>query len=567
MSKSIVLHTLLILFIISGFSEVRLIQPHSHAINMQIPDGPAMEKLLNTSYSMDVLTNTGSFYAQKEAGFNHLPAALHERNLRILIQLSSNKGWYFVFLTVILILGFALLVFQHKHKSASRQKNHFRERLNEQNREIIKVKQEMAEKGRKIKLFEELTLKQEKEINQYKNETGFYRDMLERNADERALELLLAKEKAEYADKLKTSFLANMSHEIRTPLNAIMGFLNLYYEEGYTTEEREAFRSYIEKSSKDLIQIIDDILDISRIEADKLMISNTVCDLDKLLSELNSFYQKGVIKSKMKVELIYGQPEVHATIITDPLRLRQILINLIDNALKFTEVGSVKFGYESKKDSILFYVKDTGIGISEDNKKIIFDSFTRVENHKRKLYHGTGIGLTLAKKLTELLGGRIWVESQIDIGSQFYFTLPKRIVQQAETLQLESQEATFKQIDLKKLTILIAEDEESNYFYLNKLLKFTGATMVRASTGIDATEEIKKNQEINLVLMDIKLPMMDGIEAMKKIKEVNPSMPIIALTAYAMKEDEEMMLKSGFDAYITKPVHDKELLRIIQMLT
>ena len=465
---------------------------------------------------------------------------------------------------MILILGLVLLIIQHKLKSVNRQKDHFRDHLNEQNREIKKAKQEITEQSRKIKLFEDLALKHEKEINQYKNETGFYRDMLERNVDERARELLLAKEKAEYADKLKTSFLANMSHEIRTPLNAIMGFLNLYYEEGYTIEEREAFRSYIEKSSKDLIQIIDDILDISRIEANKLMISNTVCDLDNLLSELYSFYQKGVIKSKMKVELIYEQPKVLATILTDPLRLRQILINLIDNALKFTEIGSVTFGYESKKDTILFYVKDTGIGISEDNKKIIFDSFTRVENHKRKLYHGTGIGLTLAKKLTELLGGRIWVESQMEKGSQFYFTLPKKIAHQAETLQQEAQEAAFNQIDLKKLTILIAEDEESNFFYLNQLLKFTGATIVRAGTGIDANEKIKTNHEINLVLMDIKLPGMDGIEAMKKIKEAHPSMPVIALTAYAMKEDEEMMMKSGFDAYITKPVHGKELLRIIQ---
>lgn len=525
MPKSIFLNTLLILFIISGFSQDRPIQSYYHATTVQITD------------------------------------------LRIHIQPSIINAWYFVLITMILILGLVLLIIQHKLKSVNRQKDHFRDHLNEQNREIKKAKQEIAEQSRKMKLFEDMALKHEKEINQYKKETGFYKDILERNVDERARELLLAKEKAEYADKLKTSFLANMSHEIRTPLNAIMGFLNLYYEEGYTIEEREAFRSYIEKSSKDLIQIIDDILDISRIEANKLMISNTVCDLDNLLSELHSFYQKGVIKSKMKVELIYEQPKMLATILTDPLRLRQILINLIDNALKFTEIGSVTFGYESKKDTILFYVKDTGIGISEDNKKIIFDSFTRVENHKRKLYHGTGIGLTLAKKLTELLGGRIWVESQIEKGSQFYFTLPKKIAHQAETLQQEAQEAqeaAFNQIDLKKLTILIAEDEESNFFYLNKLLKFTGATILRAGSGIDATEKIKTNHEISLVLMDIKLPGMDGIEAMKKIKEAHPSMPVIALTAYAMKEDEEMMMKSGFDAYITKPVHGKELLGIIQ---
>jgi len=516
---------------------------------------------------MDVLINTGSYPTQKKAGFIHLPAALHERNLRIFIQPSSYNGWYFVLLTVIIILGFVLFIFQHRLKSANRQKDHFRDHLNVRTREIKKVKQEMAEQSRKIKLFEEQALKHEKEISHYKNETGFYRDVLEKNVDERSRELLLAKEKAEYADKLKTSFLANMSHEIRTPLNAIMGFLNLYYEDGYTIEEREAFRSYIEKSSKDLIQIIDDILDISRIEADKLMINNTVCDLDKLLSELYSFYQKGVIKPKMKVELIYEQPKVRATILTDPLRLRQILINLIDNALKFTETGSVKFGYESKKDTVLFYVKDTGIGISEENKKIIFDSFTRLENHKRKLYHGTGIGLTLAKKLAELLGGRIWVESQIDVGSQFYFTLPKKNVHQTETLQQEEQETAFSQFDLKRLTILIAEDEESNFFYLNKLLKFTGATMIRASTGIDAAEKIKTNHDINLVLMDIKLPGLDGIEAMKRIREVNPSLPVIALTAYAMKEDEEMILKSGFNAYIAKPVHGNELLRIIQRFT
>jgi signal transduction histidine kinase/ligand-binding sensor domain-containing protein/CheY-like chemotaxis protein len=488
----------------------------------------------------------------------------NEYSLRINIKPPLYKTWWFLVGVFCFITGSSFIMIQRRIRFINNQRKLLQLLVAERTKELEDKNQEIIEQHRRIKLQHDLTINQKKEIELQKDEIELHRNELEIKVEQRTHDLLIAKEKAENADKLKTSFLANMSHEIRTPMNAIMGFLGLYYENEYTDQEREVFRTYIEKSSKDLLQIIDDILDIARIEANELTINYSTCNINALLTELYDIYTRGVLKAGHDVKLIYEPFDKQALFQTDALRLRQILINLIDNALKFTEKGSIRFGCYKEPEYFVFYVKDTGIGISEENREVIFDSFSKIENHKRKLYRGTGLGLTLAKKLTELLGGRIWVESNINKGSVFFFSLPNTIAPAEEVTAGDHTSMNPEQPDWKNKTILIVEDEETNFLYLKKLLKFTGAIIIRAKTGLEAIDTVKQNPKISLVLMDIKLPGMDGIEATSIIKEIEPLLPVIAQTAYAMKEDQDLIDHSGFDDYIAKPIDGDKLKSIIR---
>ncbi|GEM_PF-2226076 len=388
---------------------------------------------------------------------------------------------------------------------------------------------------------------------------------LEKRVNERTAELLIAKEKAEESDRLKTAFLANLSHEIRTPLNAIMGFSSLLSSDT-DTGDMKSYIAIINNSGKQLLNIINDIIDIAKIESNQINISFSECNINKQLTELYNSNKEFLKENKgdnIELSLHLDIKNDDFTLITDPTRFTQIMSNLVNNAIKFTDTGKISFGYYlnsklANSDEILFYVKDSGIGIPKDKQRLIFERFRQVDDTFNKKYGGTGLGLAITKSLVDNLGGRIWLESEPGKGSTFYFTLPGKIVHYISE-EKESQEVK-ADINWKEITILVAEDEPSNYYVLEILLEETGSKLLWAKDGNEAIEMFKEHiDEIDIVLMDIQMPVINGIDATKAIKKLKKDIPVLAQTAYAMDGDMEKFLNEGCDDYISKPI-DGDLL-------
>ncbi len=376
-----------------------------------------------------------------------------------------------------------------------------------------------------------------------------------------------AKDKAEEADRLKSSFLSNMSHEIRTPMNAIVGFSQLLGNSAIDEKKRQVFIEQINLNSESLLKLIEDIIYVSKIEAGKIEIKETMVLINSVLDELHTSFtehKRRMGKEFLDLKLIKSIDNNNFSILTDIQRFKQIMSNLIGNALKFTEAGSVSFGYEIyDQNSLLFFVKDTGLGINPAKIEYVFDRFTKVSAGKTKLYGGTGLGLSITQHLVELLGGKIWVESVENKGSDFFFLLPYQGTQQE--LIVETQ---FKSDDLntnlEDKTILIAEDEQMNYFFLQEALSATGVKIIWAKNGLEAVNYITTNLQIDLVLIDMKMPVMDGYEATAKIKKLKPLMPVIAQTAYAMPDEQKKGYLAGCDFYLSKPIDPTLLIETIQ---
>jgi PAS domain S-box-containing protein len=376
-----------------------------------------------------------------------------------------------------------------------------------------------------------------------------------------------SKEKAEESDRLKTAFLANMSHEIRTPMNGIIGFSNLLRNTGLTENERNDFLNHITSCGNTLLNLIDDIIDISKIEAGQIKIRITECNINSIMHELNdSFAASKIRDGKETVKLIKktSLPDNKSVTLSDPFRLRQIISNLIGNALKFTIQGSIEFGYTLEADDYLqFYVKDTGIGIPKDKQEIIFERFGQVLDSNFYINQkGTGLGLAISSNLVKLLGGKMWVESEPGKGSTFYFTIPYNYIE--FPIQDESKNgANAAPVLYTGKTILIAEDEEINYLYFKQIFKHTHASVIWVKNGLEAIEAVKNNPDIALVLMDCKMPQLDGYSATVEIKKINPTLPIVAQTAFAMADEQEKAMESGCNEYISKPIRVKELFVIL----
>jgi PAS domain S-box-containing protein len=384
-------------------------------------------------------------------------------------------------------------------------------------------------------------------------------DITERKKTE--IELNFAKDKAEESDRLKTAFLANMSHEIRTPMNAIIGFSELLNDSDLTDENKKEFIRLISESSKMLLNLIEDIIDVAKIEAEQMKIMKSSCHINQILDELASYFTGELNKSsnkKIKIKAIKGDSNPKFAIVTDTLRFKQILNNLIGNALKFTNHGTVEFGYEIMNEkTIQFFIKDTGIGLPHDKLGVIFERFRQAEESTTKEYGGTGLGLTISRKLIELLGGKIWVESELDIGSTFYFTLP--YILPKGTDKTKPFTGLSDKYNWAGKTIVVAEDENSNFELLKATLSRTNATIFRAHNGNEAVE-LCLNKKVDLVLMDIRMPEMNGYEATELIKSDNPGLPVISLTAYAMADDRDKSLQVGCDDHISKPIKPIELI-------
>jgi len=384
--------------------------------------------------------------------------------------------------------------------------------------------------------------------------------------------LVKARLKAEDSDRLKSSFLANMSHEIRTPMNGIIGFANLLNREDIEEADRKEFVKIINNNGKSLLNLIDDIIDISKIEAGQLRVKVTSCEINDLLKELHAQFHELLTTQypEREVSLIVESalPNDEIWIKTDPSRLRQVLVNLIGNAVKFTEAGGIKLGFtiSREKGHVRFFVEDTGIGIEKDKINLIFDRFRQLNESPTRKAGGTGLGLTISKHIVQLLGGNIWAESKEGKGSTFYFTLPLHIIKKNELLTYSRVDKRTFDFDFHGKNILIVEDEDINYLFLNNLLKRAKVRTRRAENGQKAIDQIKTGHNFDLILMDIKMPVMNGIDATKEIKKLQPLLPIIAQTAYAMEEEKQSCLHAGCDDYIAKPIDENRLFCMIDSI-
>lgn len=372
--------------------------------------------------------------------------------------------------------------------------------------------------------------------------------------------LMAAKEKAEAGDRLKTAFINNISHEIRTPLNGILGFSDLITDPDNSIEDKLLFKDYLQKSSFRLLNTINDYMDISLVASGNMPVHPDHFLIHPLLEELLEEFS---VMSKIKnIELSVRIPDLPEDIqlFSDPELIRKILIHLIDNAIKFTPKGAIIFGFRKKPDVLEFFCEDTGVGIDDDKKQLIFDYFMQADNSSTRGYEGNGLGLSIAQGIAKLLDTKIEVESQENIGSTFSFKLPENLIVPA------SEAPVIKQIQhaiLKNPTILVAEDDDFNYKYIEIVLKQDEFNVIRAFNGAEAVSICRNNPDVNLVLMDMKMPVMGGLEATRLIKSFLPKLQIIALTAYVSSNDEYEAFINGCDEFLPKPIDRSKLNTLI----
>jgi len=373
-------------------------------------------------------------------------------------------------------------------------------------------------------------------------------------------ELIRAKEKAEESDNLKTAFLHNISHEIRTPMNAIVGFSALLGEPDIDEKIRSSYIEVIMQSSNHLLSIINDIVDISNIEANLIKTIKNEVNINSFLKSIyNQFIHKADEK-KIKLVIETELKDSEAMILTDNTKLNQILSNIVSNALKFTDKGQVKIWYHVKEKFLEFGISDTGIGISQEHHDRIFNRFYQVQNSVTRLYEGTGLGLAISKAYVEHMGGKIWLFSEPGIGTSFFFTIPYE-KQEVKGILVHEESVNDSFVFPTKKVILVAEDIESNFKLIRYFLNGSNAEVLHAYNGKEAVEKCLSGENIDLVLMDIKMPVMDGYTAVKLIREKNNSVPIIAQTAYA--EDRDKAIECGCSGFISKPFDKKSLFKVL----
>ncbi len=429
-------------------------------------------------------------------------------------------------------------------------------KLKEAEEEIVKQKEE-------IEAQMDFANEQKRQIQQQNIELENHQIHLEKIVERRTAQLKIAKEKAEESDRLKSSFLANMSHEIRTPMNAIVGFSELISDVETDQDQRKELVSHLNSNCNSLLHLIDDIIDIARIEAGQLRIFKQDCFVNQTIIELYESFSETDLKQIKNVELIVEMENIdeNLSIFTDPYRFRQVMNNLIGNAIKFTDQGYIKFGYHISpkgfENYIRFFVKDTGIGLNTKEQKEIFEQFRKIDSEaNNKLYRGAGLGLAISKNLINELGGEIWITSESGTGSTFYFTLPY-IKTNKKYKQLEP---VNKNYNWENKTILIAEDEKSNIEMIKLVLQKTNVNIIHVQNGKDAIKKCKELKEIDLILLDIKMPKLNGLDATREIRKFNKKIPIIAFTAYAMPADQQKARKAGCTDFIAKPIKKDKLL-------
>lgn len=386
-------------------------------------------------------------------------------------------------------------------------------------------------------------------------------------------ELIYAKEKAEQSEKLKTAFLANMSNDILTPMNTLIGFSELISNPDLSVQKLAEYTGQINAGGNYLINLIDNIIDIAKIKSGEVKIRLSECRINQLLLDLYDIYGREIKetgKEQISINLIRAIKEKDFSIITEPYRLKKILVNLLNNSVKFTESGLIEFGYSivdepntETRQLLQFFVKDTGKGISKEKLTLVFDRFRQDDQTYTKPFEGAGLGLPVSKAYVELLGGEMWYDSEINKGSEFYFTLPYNTVESVAPAE-ESTGISGEYIDWSSHTFLIAEDIESNFQYLNLLLKKTKAKLLWAKNGKEAVKIYKDNRNnIDAILMDLRMPVMSGIEAIAEIRKIDKNVPVIVQTAYAQIDDIQRIREADCNDFITKPISSEALIKTI----
>jgi len=397
-------------------------------------------------------------------------------------------------------------------------------------------------------------------------------DITERKFAEK--ELIEAKEKAEESDRLKSAFLSNMSHEIRTPMNGILGFTELLKEPLLTGEQQQEYISIIEKSGARLLNIINDIVSISKIESGQMELSISETNVNELIEYIFDFFKPEADYKKLHLSYKNALPEIEVMIKTDSEKVTAILTNLVNNAIKFTYEGSIEFGYEKKGNWLEFFVKDTGIGIPHAQKELIFERFRQGSESLTRNYEGAGLGLSISKAYVEMIGGKIWIESDSDKpissgsgvnnGSTFHFTIPYYPKEEVRNTYLTDSIDNATANLSKNLKILIIDDDRISELLLSIAFNKISQNVLKVGTGLEAVNICRNNPDIDLVLMDIKMPDMDGYEATRLIRKFNKRVIIIAQTAYGLEGDREKAIEAGCNDYISKPINQTKLNNVME---
>jgi PAS domain S-box-containing protein len=377
-------------------------------------------------------------------------------------------------------------------------------------------------------------------------------------------DLIKAKEKAEESDRLKSAFLTNMSHEIRTPMNGILGFTELLKEPNLSSDDLQDYIQTIQISGARMLNTINSIVDISKIESGLIGVDIKETNLNEEIELTYKFFKPEVEIKGLQFLFKNGLPTNEAIIKTDNEKVYGILTNLVRNAIKFTFDGSIEFGYKKKGEYLEFFVKDTGVGIPQNQHGIIFERFRQGSESYNRGYEGSGLGLSISKSYVEMLGGEIWVESEEGLGSTFYFTIPYNPISEKEIEIMDAVSAEHKEVEIKKLKILIVEDDEISYSLLSRTIQKISKEVLHAMTGVEAVEACRNNPDLDLVLMDIRMPQMNGLEATHQIRRFNKDVIIIAQTAYAFDSDSEKAIEAGCNDYISKPINKTLLYEAIK---
>jgi PAS domain S-box-containing protein len=386
-----------------------------------------------------------------------------------------------------------------------------------------------------------------------------FRDITEQKHTEN--ELILAKESAEESERLKLAFLANMSHEIRTPMNGILGFMDLLLESELDSDQRDQYIKIVKSSGNRLLDTINDIIDISKIESGQSRINSADFDINTLIHHLYGFFLPEAREKDLTFSILEQLPAQNSRVKTDGNKVESVLTNLIKNALKFTRKGSIGIGCRLADNMLEFFVTDTGMGILPQQLSKIFDRFVQADTSLSRPYEGSGLGLSIARAYVEMLGGSIRVESTPGSGSTFSFNIPW-IPVDAKPLIPEQKTAAQLLLNIEAV-ILIAEDDNISYAYLSKILQSERIELIKAVNGLEAVKHCHDRPDISLILMDIKMPEMDGYEATRQILTFRPGLPIVALTAYAFAEDRENARKSGCVDYLSKPLNKAALMKVL----
>jgi len=371
-------------------------------------------------------------------------------------------------------------------------------------------------------------------------------------------ELIYAKETAEEGDRLKSSFLANMSHEIRTPMNGILGFTALLKEPKLTGKEQREYIRVIEKSGDRMLNIIDDIVSVSKIESGQMNLSYKETSIKEQIESIYTTFKEEAEQKNIALQIHNALSEADNLIRTDKEKVYAILSHLLTNALKFTDHGLIEIGCFKKNNSITFYVKDSGIGIDSNKIDIIFERFRQVDDSLHRNYDGAGLGLYISKSYTDLLGGKIWAENNTDNGAVFYFKIP--FIKPNEIEKEAKTPLSLVPYETQKLKILVAEDDSISLKFISKILKIFGENLLIARNGFEAVTLCKNNPDIDIVLMDIQMPVMNGYEAIKKIREFNEDVIIITQSAFVFTDEAEKAIEVGGNGYISKPIDKKQLI-------